>query len=785
MPALRLAGFLGLHSAVMGSVPVSFTDDFEAIPVADGDNVPEVALFAYAPLNTWYLRYGISGADGHEDGDLSAAMFDVGAGANRWPEPKSSVFSVGYAYESVKSLITLDLDSKWDASKAYEFTFQWVVEDHGTNTSRNFKAVVYGCPSTIYAPGTPVEEERVVSEPTQFGMGGALIKELALDSGSTPFGVVQSTTITITGAEILAAGQDGGQIYFGFDKGLSTEFFLVDNVSFQEVLPADDDGDGLPDSAETGGEQASGTLGPYVSATDTGTFLDVADSDGDGIDDGDEVAGETVSGNSYTSDPTLVDTDTDTLDDGDEVNGTLNVLYGNQPTNPSARDTDLDGIDDDVEINITGTNPANADSDGDGIEDGLEDLNQDGVVDSNETSATSDDTDSDGLLDPWEIEHGLDPNGSDDWEGDPDGDLLLNADEFAGGSDPNDADSDNDGLNDREEWDSAGLAGLLDLLSRDTDGDGLGDKFEVDNGLDPFFDADFDGDNFTDTDEVMFFGTNPKDVNDFPGDADSPGPGELTVIQDGGPVGPVDTFGLAGTLGDALVNEAAQGGTNFDFPTGVVDFTTVYSNLFEAAGSEVTLTGFAWAVTGKRALNDDGEILVEFYDPGADGVFDGVDTDTLVGSATGSLTVVDANGVMYLNFANPITFTSEGTALAVRFLSTGKLRVKAQNDFATGYRYSNQGDGPISSSNSIRLSIGGTSVTPSITMEMGNFNAGQPVINWTLEAITGGVDLYRSTDLVTWTGPISTNDLDGTHTDTTAPADKAFYLAVPTGDPAP
>lgn len=792
---MRFLPLLAIPAALQAASALPYSEDFESIP-ADADNVPNVTLTTPAVPLQWYNRYYNLGSSlGFEDGALSVAMLDTSKGANRWPDPstpaRSSVLSVGWAYEAVKTVCALDLEDKWDSSKTYEFSFQWAISNHGSKTGRDFKAKVFGASPTQvyeYPPGEPpILVDALRSDPLAFATNaGAIIKEVDLDAGgTTPFDVVQNTTITISGADIIAAGQDGHQIYFGFDKGPETEFFMVDNVTFEEVIPLDTDGDGIPDPYETGGLQAGGTLGPYVSPADTGTFLDVADSDGDGIDDGDEVDGETVSGFGYTSDPTLVNSDGDTLDDGDEINGTLNVLYSNAPTDPGSADTDGDLIDDDVEINVTGTNPADPDTDGDGINDGEEDVNQDGVVDPTETSATSDDTDGDGLTDDWEIDNGLDATGTDDSNGDPDGDLLVNTDELTAGSDPNDADSDNDGLNDKFEWDSTGLGSLLDPLNRDTDGDGLGDKFEVDNGLDPFLDADFDADTFSDTDEVMFFGTDPKDVLDFPGDADSAGPGGLTPIMNGGPVGASATFGLGGTLDDALVNEAAQGGSNIDVPNGVLDFSIVYSNLFEAAGSEVSLTGFAWAVTGKRALNDDGEILVEFYDPGADGVFDGVDTDTLVGSATGSLTVVDTNGVMYWNFANPINFTSEGTALAVRFLSTGKLRVKVQNDFATGYRYSNQGDGPITANNSMRLSIGGTAVAPGITMGDVVLAPGQATVTWSAEAMPGGVDIYRSTDLVTWTGPISTADTDGTHTDTSAPAGKAFYLAVPSGTAAP
>jgi len=68
---------------------------------------------------------------------------------------------------------------------------------------------------------------------------------------------------------------------------------------------ADSDGDGIPDSLETG-------TGVYVSPTDTGTGPTNADTDGDGLNDGQEV-------NTYYSNPNIKDTDGDGFDDGFEV----------------------------------------------------------------------------------------------------------------------------------------------------------------------------------------------------------------------------------------------------------------------------------------------------------------------------------------------------------------------------------------------------------------------------------------------------------------------------------
>ncbi len=65
------------------------------------------------------------------------------------------------------------------------------------------------------------------------------------------------------------------------------------------------------------------------------------------------------------------------------------------------------------------------------------------------------------------------------------------------------------------------------------------------------------------------------------------------------------------------------------------------------------------------------------------------------------------------------------------------------------------------------------------------YAAGAATVSWTPTPVGSGVDVYRTTDFVTYGTAISTNDLDGTHSDTTAPVGRAFYVLVPTGARAP
>ncbi len=88
-------------------------------------------------------------------------------------------------------------------------------------------------------------------------------------------------------------------------------------------------------------------------------------------------------------------------------------------------DTDGDGAADCIDL----------DDDDDGLQDIIEDVNQNGAVDSGETDPLNPDSDDDGMLDGWEVQYGLDPL-VDDASGDLDGDGVLNYQEYLNGTDP-------------------------------------------------------------------------------------------------------------------------------------------------------------------------------------------------------------------------------------------------------------------------------------------------------------------------------------------------------------
>jgi hypothetical protein len=99
-------------------------------------------------------------------------------------------------------------------------------------------------------------------------------------------------------------------------------------------------------------------------------------------------------------------------------------------------DSDVDGIPDDIE-DVYCTDFNNPDTDNDSIYDGVEDANQNGIVDAGETNPCNADTDGDGIADGWEVANSLDPLAN-DASIDSDGDGYNNLEEYLKNTDPND-----------------------------------------------------------------------------------------------------------------------------------------------------------------------------------------------------------------------------------------------------------------------------------------------------------------------------------------------------------
>ena len=158
----------------------------------------------------------------------------------------------------------------------------------------------------------------------------------------------------------------------------------------------------------------------------------------------------------------------------------------------------------------------------------------------------------------------------------------------------------------------------------------------------------------------------------------------------------------------------------------------------------------------------------------------GIDQDVLVGTAKGTLTVTGSTTIMYWTFT-PINFTSSGTALMVKIQSTDSLRIKAQNNFASGEWWQNDGGGQFGSIRTSRVSIGGTAIAPNVPQITSIIRSGtSTTVNWNLNG-AASVDLERSTDLGgsdPWT-KVLTGTTDTTYNETSSDPAAFFRLVSP------
>jgi hypothetical protein len=191
-----------------------------------------------------------------------------------------------------------------------------------------------------------------------------------------------------------------------------------------------------------------------------------------------------------------------------------------------ADDLDDDGLLDSEETE-RGTDPGDPDTDGDGLADGREvELG---------TDPTVVDTDEDGLEDGREVELGTDPT-----VGDTDEDGLEDGREVELGTDPTETDTDGDGIDDDRELELG-----TEPTAADTDEDGLADKRELELGTEPTV-ADTDEDGLEDGAEVEEYGTDP-----LAADTDGDGTDDGTEVRQGTDPGrdTAPTGGGAGTVG--------------------------------------------------------------------------------------------------------------------------------------------------------------------------------------------------------------------------------------------
>ena len=226
------------------------------------------------------------------------------------------------------------------------------------------------------------------------------------------------------------------------------------------------------------------------------------DTDGDGLPDSLETG-------QYGTDPNNSDTDGDGLSDGFEVANGLDPLV------PEQIDTDGDGVNDDVDA-FPEDACAVSDTDGDGLPDNILDGENDPIPNCETDLIEDTDDDNDGVEDVDDA-FPLDPNEHADFDQDGIGDNADSDDDSDGVDDVDDAfpldptesqDSDGDGVGD-----NADAFPLDPTESQDSDGDGIGDSADLDDdgdGCDDEIDAfpldnsecfDTDGDGMGDNED--------------------------------------------------------------------------------------------------------------------------------------------------------------------------------------------------------------------------------------------------------------------------------------------
>ena len=288
--------------------------------------------------------------------------------------------------------------------------------------------------------------------------------------------------ITVTGTTIGGASNNGG---------------ALNVMVMTEIVPPDDDNDGIPNAYEIANgtdPNEDGTLGETSSGAKDGPNGAAGDKDADGLTNIQEYKGwdatDTPTGFGQTLSGTA-DSDEDDVNDGDEVSGALNPWdeFGfpdgppGLPSNPNDSDSDDDTLSDGDEILVHGSDP------------------------------NWGDTDVDTLPDAYEVANGLDPTigtGDDGATGDKDMDDLTNAQELSIGTNPTNDDTDDDTLKDGDEV----LTYFSNPFVKDTDGDLIEDGAEVAGTTSPIL-GDSDDDGIKDYIEIEA-GSDPDDIGSLP-----------------------------------------------------------------------------------------------------------------------------------------------------------------------------------------------------------------------------------------------------------------------------
>jgi hypothetical protein len=266
-------------------------------------------------------------------------------------------------------------------------------------------------------------------------------------------------------------------IFYTDDSG-QDELIKLPYASTRTIHP-DSDCDGLVDGYDIVENQVIQIYGELLSANrelsdDPLVYQTVRtnqldfDTDNDGLCDGYQEVGQKVSGvNEYLAWWYRIQEVSSTTGEKGTVS---DQIYAQ--SDPTKIDTDDDDVLDSIESWYS--NPCDSDSDGDGIDDGVEDSNDNGIIELGETNLLDKDSDDDRLPDGW-IDGIVDSNGDDVIDED---DADENADPWEGEDLDCNGEIDGD-TNKNRIWDDGEPWEETNPLGSDSDGDSIADGDEI------------------------------------------------------------------------------------------------------------------------------------------------------------------------------------------------------------------------------------------------------------------------------------------------------------------
>lgn len=180
-----------------------------------------------------------------------------------------------------------------------------------------------------------------------------------------------------------------------------------------------------------------------------------------------------------------------------------------------------------------------------------------------------------------------------------------------------------------------------------------------------------------------------------------------------------------------FIDNAATGGGDSTSAGGTLFWSAVLRNVW-LPSDQVSLTGLAIPIHALGASNTtlNGTFTFTFYDLGADSAFSGIDNETLLGSTTLNFNGNGTTGTSayYGVFDAPLSFTAQGTGVAVRIGNSTGIRLKTNNaGNSAGVTRNNNTTGAVLAD-----------ANPGFRMSLAGFNLGDPTTDRWVPSAGGG-----------------------------------------------